>query len=268
MLPSVKGGMDEEGAGGDFIVGGGAPNKLVPGVVGAPNGLEAAVGTAGAVWARWKSGFDGVVVPALPVPKILGAEAVPAGVPKLNENGPSWPSVTGEPDGGPRTGDFGLGTEVGGPMVESNGGVFGRLLLIVGDSAVGSSFFLSASLSSFGKTPKTGLGETGVGSAIAGGDFGFSSSSSSADTALANGELRAGFVLGLPSPRLKGEEDGAPGVPGPNKGFCSFTGVLGGVVLGSRTGEALGDGDDDSSFPLSAFSLSAEGETSMVGTSG
>lgn len=99
-----------------------------------------------------------------------------------------------------------------------------------------------------------------------GGDLLFSSSSSSADTAFARGELRTGRVLGLPIPIPNGEVEGAPGVA--NDGLeataaalGSFTGVLGGVVLCSRAGVAFGDGEGDASS-------SASPETSIEGTSG
>jgi len=69
-----------------------------------------------------------------------------------------------------------------------------------------------------------------------------SSSTSAGRTVFANGELRVGRVLGRPSPRLKGcaGEDTSVGVE-LGRVLTSFTGVPGGVVLGSLA--YGGDGD-------------------------
>jgi hypothetical protein len=121
------------------------------------------------------------------------------------------------------------------PIVDDNGGVFG--LLSVGD------WPSDDSISTFrGKVLKTGLGETAGG----GWDFALCSSSSSCPgkTAFAKGELRAGLVLGRPSPIPKGGGTGALPVKEElesNIGFDALAGVPGGVVLVSLAGDKLED---------------------------
>lgn len=76
-------------------------------------------------------------------------------------------------------------------------------------------------------------------------DFALSSSSSSCPdkTAFAKGELRAGLVLGRPSPIPKGEAGVLPVGEGLElkNGLDSLAGVPGGVVLGSLAGDKLED---------------------------
>lgn len=137
--------------------------------------------------------------------------------------------------------------------VESKGGVLGLFALGGWPSSRGGiSFFVSFSP---GKVPKTGFGDTGGGKRVVGV---ISASSSSGTTAFANGELRVGRVLGRPRPMPKG----APfGVEGPlNKGFTSFTGVPGGVVLASLSKCGLGD--------VLGSSAGGESDTSILGISG
>lgn len=88
---------------------------------------------------------------------------------------------------------------------------------------------------------KTDLETTGGGD-----DFALSPSSSSCPdkTAFAKGELRAGLVLGRPSPIPEDEEirtlPVGEGLES-NNGFDTLTGVPGGVVLESRAGDKLED---------------------------
>ena len=118
-------------------------------------------------------------------------------------------------------------------IVDDNGGVFGLLSVVN---------WLSDDSTFRGRVLKTDLGATASGWD----DFVLSSSSSSCPgkTAFAKGELRAGLVLGRPSPIP--ESEGIRTLPvgeelESNNGFDTLAGVPGGVVLVSRAGDKLED---------------------------
>ncbi len=120
------------------------------------------------------------------------------------------------------------------PIVDSNGGVFGRISLL--GVAVSSTDGFN------GSVPKGALGEAGRGFGTMAIGISFfpssSCSSSSPTTALASGELRTGRVFGLLKP------NDAAGVGGGAVEGC-FSGESGGVVLSSLIGGRIGSADSD-----------------------
>lgn len=123
-------------------------------------------------------------------------------------------------------------TMLGAPNEDKSGGVLG-----LGDFLMEDPLFSSRdSVLRVGNAPDRGFGDTRIfgdcstlSSTLSCLSFSFSSSSSPDTGVLANGELRAGRVLGLPKPSPNGR--GAAEEPG---GFLdSFVGVPGGVELSS-----------------------------------
>lgn len=170
----------------------------------------------GTVAGRPKSGWGGASVFSGNFPKMLGEDAAAAAkAPKPLNAGTSDFVEEGEDTGardgllkstggaGGREGVVGVGDLLP-PRTESKGGVFGRFRDV---SSFSSSSNLTGKTSTGGTFGDTGIGATGF----------FSSSSSSLwEIAFANGELRAGLVLGRPRPI-------------PNDGGVTFdTGVVGG----------------------------------------